>query len=141
MPQQGCNCEYCVGLLFVVVTAEPVFRSRRRRRRRRRPLFPTRWRRPPPSALGLWRRRRRRPGRRRRKRPSLRRRRRFGRRLCRRGLLEAGRAVDVVCGPREGLEHEDLRREERLDRLHGDVQRVQTGGDVLRQGRLPPLLL
>ena len=115
--------------------AEPVFRSRRRRRRR----FPTRRRWPPPSALTLGWPRRRPPGRRRRKRPSL----CLGRlrsRLGRRGLLEAGRAVDLVGAPRDGLEHEDLGREERLDRLHGDVQRVQAGGDVLGQGR-PPLFL
>ena len=38
----------------------------------------------------------------------------------------------------DGLEHEDLRGEERLDGLHGDVERVEAGGDARRQGRLLP---
>ena len=106
---------------FLVV--KPVFRSRRGRRRFRPPTG-----RSLSAALGRrqrsWWRRRDWPSRPRRRRPR-----------------QPRRAVDAVRRAGDRLEHEDLGREERLQRLHRDVERVQAGGHVLRQRRPPPLFL
>ena len=44
----------------------------------------------------------------------------------------------MVCAAGDGLEHYYLGCEERLEGLHGDVERVEALGDAVRQRRRPP---